>query len=370
MNQLEKISLWQLYILIVCFQVGSAVLVGIGNDAKGDAWIAVLISAILGIGIILFYVYLLKTVPGKNLFEILIFCFGKVIGKGLTLLYVVYFFYSAARVLRDFDELLIVSIFEATPIEFISITMMLTIMYMLYHGLEVLGRTSEVFFPYVLTFIIFTGIFLLLSEELEFHNLQPVLANGMTPIMKAIFPQLLTFPFGEAIAFTCIISKVIKEKKVGLVSVIAVLTSGFLLTYSSILQIGTLGVDLKERTNFPLLNASREISLLNFIERVDIIIVFFVMFGVIVKVSIFFFCGLKGLEVITNKAYRKFIFPMGTLVAYLSIVIALSYREHIEEGLKVIPHYLHLPFQIYIPVAILPIVLWKVKRLERKESSK
>jgi spore germination protein KB len=367
-NSQEKISLWQFYIIIICFQIGSAALVGIGNDAKQDAWIAVIISTIIGICVILYYVFLLSKLPGKNLFELFVFCFGKWLGKFITLLYVIYFFYISARVLRDFCELLVSTIFEFTPIEVISVTMMLVIIYMLQHGLEVLGRTSEVFFPYVVTFIVLTGIGILFSGGLDFRNLLPVLANGMGPVFKAIFPQVLTFPFGEAIAFTVIISYVNKLKKVGRVGAIAVLTSGFLLTYGAFIQIATLGTDLKERANFPLLSASREISLLNFIERVDLIIVFFVMFGIIVKVSIFFYGGLKGLELITQKPYRTMTFSMGTIIAYFSVVISNNFVEHIEEGLKFVPFYMHIPFQFVIPVLVLPILLWKTKKKQQKES--
>jgi spore germination protein KB len=365
-NLVEKISLWQLYIIIICFQIGSAALVGIGNDAKQDAWIAVILATFMGIGIMLYYVFLLSKLPGKNLFELFVFCFGKWVGKFITLLYVIYFFYLSARVLRDFCELLVSTIFEFTPIEVISITMMLVIIYMLQHGLEVLGRTSEVFFPYVVTFIVTTGLGIWFSGGIEFHHLQPVLSNGFGPIFKAIFPQLLTFPFGEAIAFTVIIVYVGKIKKVGRVSAVAVFTSGLLLTYGSIMQIATLGVDLKERANFPLLSASREISLLNFVERVDLIIVFFVMFGIIVKVSIFFYGGLKGLELITKRPYRTMTIPMGTIIGFVTVVISYNFVEHIEEGLKFVPWYMHMPFQFGFPAIVLPILLWKTRKSRKR----
>ena len=193
--------------------------------------------------------------------------------------------------------------------------------------------------------------------------------QSIGPIIKAIFPQLVTFPFGEAVAFTLILSYVGTQKGIGKVSIFAVLTSGFLLTYSNVLQIATLGAELKSRANFPLLNASREVSLFELIERVDLIIVFFVMFGIIVKVSIFFYGGLKGLELLTKKPYRSMTFSMGTIIAFVSIMISKNYREHIEEGLKIIPLYIHIPFQFVFPFIVLPFLLWKVKKKQKKEST-
>jgi spore germination protein KB len=361
-NLTEKLSLWQLAIIIFTFELGSAVVVGIGNEAKQDVWIAVAIATVAGVGLTAFYVFLLKKLPGKNLFEILIFCLGKWVGKFIGILYVLYFFYIASRILRDFCELMTSTIFENTPIEIIAITMIFVIVYMLYLGLEVMGRTSEIFIPYMFSFILLIGISIFLSGELEFRNLQPILGEGFRPVLKAVFPGLITFPFGEMIAFTVIIPYVSKFKQIGKVSILAISVSGLIIIYNSIVQIATLGPDLKERASFPLLSAAREISLLAFIERVDLVVVFIVMFGIIVKVSVFFYGGLKGLEVIMNKSYRTMVFSMGMIIAYFTIQISDDFLEHIQEGIIIVPKYMHLPFQIIIPLLIAPILIWKAKK--------
>ncbi|MFZ3588746.1 GerAB/ArcD/ProY family transporter [Bacillus sp. DJP31] len=360
----EKISLWQLFILIFIFEMGSAIIVGIGNDAKQDAWIAVGIASILGIGLFLFYHRLSARIEGKNLFELLEIAFGKWIGKFITFMYVIYFFYIAARVLRDFGELLVSSILPATPIEITVIMVMLIITYVLYLGLEVLGRTSEIFFPYVILFIIGISLGIAFTGEIELENLLPILPEGVSPVLKAVFPTLLTFPFGELIVFTLIMPYVSNAKYVARVGVLAVLAAGGLLVYSSIVQITTLGYQMKNRSNFPLLSAAREISLLDFIERVDLLIVFIMMFGVIIKVAVFTYGGTKGLELIFNRPYRQFIFPLTMLIAYMSIFISEDFAEHLEEGLVFVPLYLHLPFQLGIPLLIFPIIYWKTKGMK------
>lgn len=362
----EKISLWQLAVLIFTFEIGSVAVVGVGNTSKQDAWIAVGIATFFGMGLIRFYVYLLKQLPGKNLFEIFTFCFGKWLGKVISFLYILYFIYIAARVLRDFCELITTVIFENTPIEIIAITMMIAISYMLYLGLEVFGRTSEVFIPYVFTFIIFIGVAILFSGEMEFKNVQPILAEGFGPIVKHIFPGLLTFPFGELITFMCIIPYVSNTKKVGKVSIFAVLVSGLVIMYKRFIEIAAMGTEQLNRTVFPLLSAAREISLLEFIERVDLVVVFIVMFGIITKVSVFFYGGLKGLEHIINIPYRVLVLPMAFIISYCTIQISGNFAEHLEEGIRFIPPYMHVPFQILFPLLITPILIWKVKKQQRR----
>ncbi|MGG0718076.1 endospore germination permease [Robertmurraya massiliosenegalensis] len=361
----ENLSLWQLAVLMFIFEIGSVAIVGVGNDSKQDAWIAVAISTVLGVGVISFYVLLLKRTPGKNLFEIITLCFGKWLGKGIALLYVFYFFYIAERVLRDFCELITTVIFENTPIEVISITMMCVIAYMLYLGLEVFGRTGEIFIPYVFTFTILIGLAILFSGEMDFKNLQPVMAEGIGPIFKHIFPRLLTFPYGELITFMVIIPNVTQFKKAGKVSVVTVLVSGMIIIYGTIVEIATLGTEQMERSVFPLLSAARDISLLEFIERVDLVVVFIVMFGIITKVSVFFYAGLKGLEHVMNIPYRYMVLPMSTILSYGAILISNNFAEHIEEGIRFIPQYMHIPFQLILPVLIAPLLFWKTKKQKR-----
>ncbi|KAA0550115.1 GerAB/ArcD/ProY family transporter [Bacillus sp. BGMRC 2118] len=360
-NLTEKLSLWQLFILIFIFEMGSAIIVGIGNDAKQDAWIAIAVATSMGVGLVLFYYTLVSRVKDKNLFQIMEFALGKWMAKGLTFLYVVYFFYIAARVLRDFCELLTSSILPKTPIEVISIIMMCMITYVLYLGIEVLGRTSEIFLPYVIIFIIGIGVGILLSSELHMENLLPIMPEGIGPVVSAIFPSLLTFPFGELIVFTVIFPYVSNSKYIRRVSIISLLAAGGLLVYASIVQIATLGFEMKNRSTFPLLSAAREISLLDFLERVDLLIVFIMMFGVIIKVAVFTYGGLKGLEFLGNISYRNFVFPMAMVISASSIFISDNFAEHIQEGLKFVPMYLHIPFQIVIPFLLFPIVVWRTK---------
>ncbi|WP_442596075.1 GerAB/ArcD/ProY family transporter [Neobacillus sp. D3-1R] len=361
----EKISLWQLFLLIFIFETGSAVVVGIAGEAKKDAWIALLIATVIGIIIILYYFFIIEKSGNKNLFEILEFCFGKYISKLFIFLYIVYFFYIASRVLRDFGELMVSTIFEKTPIEFISITMMFLIAYFLILGIEILGRTSEIFIPYIAIFIVFVGLGILLSNELDIANLLPILGDGFKPVIKSVFPSLIVFPFGELIVFTAFIPRVTKIKKGKTVAAISVFLSGLLLVYTTVIQLATLGDNIRNRSNFPMLSAAREISLLNFIERVDLIIVFIVMFGIIVKVTIFFYGGLVGLEKVFNVPYRQFVIPMALLISFSSIIISKNFAEHIEEGLKVVPLYLHLPLQLGLPLCLFPIIWIKKKRQKK-----
>jgi spore germination protein KB len=357
----EKISLWQLFIVILLSNLGSSIVVNIGAEAENNVWIAIIIACITGLLFVLVYLKLLYWFPNKNLYEILSLCFGKWLGRLMGLLYISYFFLIASFVLRDFGELMVSTIYSRTPIEFIHITMILLVLYLVILGLEVLARSVEIFTPYAMLFLIFLGVGVLFSGVIKLENLSPILQDGVMQVIKPAMIELLHFPFLEFIAFMVIIPYVSKFQLAAKVSIAAYLVSGIFLVYSSLLQVTTLGV-LKSRVNFPLLSVARQISLLNFIERVDLLIVFIMMLGIIVKVSVLFYGGLKGLEHLFKIPYRSFGFPMAMLIALFSILIAEDYPTYIEKGLIVITYYFQSFLHLVVPLTLFIVGFFKKKK--------
>lgn len=357
-TQKENISLWQLFILMMVFTMGTAVVVGTGEEAKQDVWLADLIATGIGICLVWGYYHLVSRANGKNIYEIIYFTLGKIVGPLLSLGYVNYFLYLVTRNIRDFGELMKVTIMPLTPIEVITITMLLVIVYILYLGLEVLVRVTEILSPYLIAFILLIGLFLLFSGAIEVKNLQPVLAEGIQPVLGAVFPLGVVFPFGELVAFTVIMTATTRFNYIGKVSVISVLLSGLLIMYASLIQILTLGTDVKTRSLFPLIVAAREIAF----ERVDILVMFIVLIAILIKASVFFYAGLKGLEHVFNVPYRLFIIPISMMLSLFSTINARNIVEHFEEGLEIVPYYVHLPFQIGIPFVLFLILLIKRKK--------
>jgi spore germination protein KB len=357
----EKVSLWQLFILILLFNMGSSLIKNLASDAENNSWLAILAGCLIGVSILCGYLLLLHFFPKENLYGIIEVCLGKWLSPVLSIVYVSYFLFIAAFALRDFGELMVATIFEKTPLEFIFITMILVVAYILTLGIEVLGRSAEIFFPYFFLFFSLLGFGILFSGELDIQNLFPVLGDGVKPILKAIFPNLIYFPFSEILAFMMIFPYVSNVGKGRTVGIAAYIVSGIMLAYASFLQVVTLGI-LKNRSNFPLLSAAREISLLNFIERIDLLIVFMMMLGIIVKVSIFFFAGLKGLEHVFHRPYRSFVFPCAMIISFISLTVGENFSTYSSIGRELLPLYVQTPIYIFFPLLLLLIAFIKRKK--------
>ncbi len=366
-SQSEYISYTQLFLLIFFFEIGSAVVVGVGNEAKQDAWIAVFLASLIGVALMFVYVKILALSSQSCLYSGLSSLLGSKISKCITFLYVVYFIYIAARVLRDFIELVNTAIYPQTSGEIIGILFILTVMYYLYHGLEVSARSLIVFMPYIVTFLFLIVLFLWMNGSIDINKIRPILADGSQPIVTAIYPELMTFPFGETVAFLCLSTYVQQKEQLFKICAASIIVSGMVLSFFTIIKLAVLGVDRSSIASFPLLSAVRSISIANFLERLDALVVFVILVGIFIKVLIFALAALKGMEVISSIPYRFFILPFGGILSVLIIIIADNYAEHIQEGLQFVPYYIHLPLQYGIPI-FLWIGLWAKQKLGGKRS--
>ena len=138
---------------------------------------------------------------------------------------------------------------------------------------------------------------------------------------------------------------------------------------SVFLIIATLGENTAARANFPLLIAARLVSIGEFLERIDVLVVFIMMLGILIKSSVFLYGGLKGIEYIFKIPYRYFAMPVSCIVAMFSIFITLDFSDHLVEGLNVDLFILHVPLEFMIPISITSIVLvkkWKKQRNEER----
>ncbi len=358
----ENISLSQLLTLLINFLLGSAIVVGIGSNAKNDAWLAIALGGLIGIGIISAYHFFILRFPDKNIFQVFELCIGRKVTIVITFIYIVYFLYISARVTRDFGELMVTAILPNTPIEVMSITLCLLMGYILYLGIEVLARTSEIFTPYLFVFFILLTIFLFASGSTEVNQIQPILGEGIMPVIKTAFLELSLFPFGEVIAFSVIYASLTNKKYSLRVSIIGVGVATMLLVVSSFLMIVTLGVDSVQRSNFPLLSTARAVSIGEFFERIDAIVVFIIMLGVFIKGSLFMYAGLKGLEFIFKLPYRYFSLPVSMIISLFSVLVSVDFADHIQEGIQVVPYYLHLPLQHIVPFILFLLVLWSQRK--------
>jgi spore germination protein KB len=349
-----KISGYQLFVLVTLFEMGSAILFGLGAAAKQDAWIAVLLGLISGLLLFLVYHRLFMFYPDITFTIYVQKITGKLIGRFIGFLYIVYFIYQASRILRDFGELLVTTIYTNTPLLVINCLMILTIIYAIHQGLEVIARVGELFFGIIYFMAIIGGGLIVFSGLIHLNNLQPMLENGWKPVLTTVGSQTIYFPFGEMVVFTMLLPYLNDQKKARKICMSGMILSGINIIITVVVNIAALGVDLMLRTPFPLLSTISKIQIADFIERLDALFMLYLVIGGFFKITLYFYAAVLGTaDLFQFKSHQKLSFPIGLIIIFASVTVASNYSEHLKEGEKIIPFYLHLPFQIIIPFMLL-----------------
>lgn len=330
------------------FNMGTALVVSYGIEAGKDAWLAILIGMCGGIVLFFIYYSLYREYPDQPLTKYARKILGPYLGWVIGLLYITYFLYITSRQIRDFSELLVSSTMTETPILAVHISFVLVICYVLYHGIEVLGRTAEVFILVLILFGVLANFFILVSGNVELNHLRPFLENGWKPILLTSFWDTFHFPFGEMVVFTMLLPYLNESKSVKKVWLSALIISGFILSWTTSINIAVLGVDVMERTTFPSLASIGKVNLLEFIQRLDALVVLTLLITVFFKGSIFLYVScLAIVDLFKLKNYQQVLFPIGGMVVLTSMMIASNFSEYMEEAKEVVRYYVPFFFLIF-----------------------
>lgn len=365
-----KINALQLFALMFIFDLGTALIVSYGVTAGKDDWLAILLGMSGGIGLFFIYYAVYRQYPDMPLTSYIRKVFGKYLGWIIGLLYCICFLYIAARNVRDFGDLLSSSTLTETPLLVIHTSFVLVICYVLYHGIEVLGRSAEIFFFVLILLGVAGNFFVLVSGNLTIQQIRPPLEEGWTPIFTTAFPTIMTFPFGEMFAFMMLMPYLNKTKLIKKTWLSALICSGLILSWTAFLNMTVLGAEVMERSTFPTLATIGKVSLFDFIERLDAIVVLTLLLTVFFKAAIFLYSAVIGIvDLFKLKSHQQIILPVGIILIFTSMTIASSFSEHLEEGFDAAIKYIHTPFFILIPLLMLVISLLK-NYIKKKASTK
>ncbi|MFF2015981.1 GerAB/ArcD/ProY family transporter [Paenibacillus sp. NPDC058177] len=346
-----KIGLFEIFTLTLLFELGTALVVNLGMESGKDAWLSILIGDCIGLFVFAGYAFLYRRYPKLPLTGYTRKLLGKYIGAVVSVLYIILFMNLAGRDLRDGSTMLVMATMHRTPLFIISVLMILSCAYVLHKGVEVLARTSLIFGVIVLFIGLFCTIFLFLSGSININHLLPVLDNGIQPVLSSVLHQNFMFPFGEMISFTMLMPYLSNSKKGPRVIGATMFLSGLLLSFTMALNISVLGADIANRSPLPLMPTISKISISDFIQRVDILVVMVLIIGVFFKMAVFFAAALVGISELFKVPYRKMVYPVSLIILFISMLDARSFTEHLQEGGKLL--YTVYPFFMLLFPAIL-----------------
>jgi spore germination protein KB len=351
----EKISSYQLIMLLAGFFMGTSIVTNPAAKDGADAWFSGLVAIAAALLVASITAALAMLHPGKTLVGILISCFGRTAGRIIGFFYFLYSIWLSCEVTLTFSFYSNSISYPETPILFISICYMLVIAFVVKIGLETMGRISEMLMV-LLILITFVTLFSLFTD---FHPdaFMPLFKDGIAkPAANGLLEGLL--PFAEVFLALNILPNLNDKKKTFRSISFGVLVAGGILYLFILRDISVLGADLTSRNVFPSEKVFRLMPGLDVIPLLDINVI---VTG-IMKVSLSLYAQVKIFgDLFGFKEFKLFVFQF----AALDIAVSSTLHHDFITQLYIIDNTVPL---MYLPVLVITPLIMLIISLIKKEN--
>lgn len=318
---IEKISTWQATTLLTMGILPTAIMFPpsiIVKEAGRDAWLSFIISGILGLLSIFIIVALSSRYRDSSFLQITERVFGKLPGKVIIMLYSFFFIILTAIVLREFSAFMVISFYKNTPLEVLTIIMLLLTLYGVYLGLEVISRVSETVFIFVIAFLLF---FIVLGiRYIDFSEMLPLLDEGIGSVLRGSFVFFVWT--GEIFFLGMIMPHINRPSRASIIGAITIGIVTFFMAVNDIILESIYGYNLYQKIIFPLLSYVRYVGIAGFWERTEAFIILIWIAGLYVKLSFFTYLSAVSIKELTGMSrYQDFLLPLGVILLVISITM-------------------------------------------------
>ncbi len=361
MTHLEKISPIQVILLLSISRI-SIVLLWF-KFSNQDVWITELVS--------LFYIpilcapllFLSKQFANLTITEYLPIITGKLVGKILGTLYVVFFLFIATIDLSLFDNILKPINFPETPDYAIIFLALLSCAYGAYKGLECIARSAQIFTPQILAIVVLYA--LLQIQDMDFNVFLPIFADStFFEINSLAFTNAATI--NEIILFAMLVPSINKKRNMNM---LFYWTAIIITAFSLIIIVSTLaglGLDVPKRTFDPYYLFIKQINVYDFITRIEFLIVAAWNIGMFLKISLMIYLATISFAQVWGVKKRKVL-----IIPTIILIFIMELKTDILKSavvFKIIEYYIpsiNLIFMFGIPVSALAVYFLK-KTLKAK----
>ncbi|WP_028400713.1 GerAB/ArcD/ProY family transporter [Ectobacillus panaciterrae] len=357
-----KISSFQMGIMMYPVVVGTAdlLLPGItAKFAKNDLWISPIIASLTGLFTVYIAYQLHRLYPKQTIIQYSEHIIGRIPGKILGIIYLFFFLHVNGLIIRQYGEFIIGTSLPRTPLSVIISTIILVCAFAVRGGLEVLGRASQLFVPIVI--LLWGVILILLIPDMDPKNILPILEKGIVPpIMGAITPMGWFTHFILISFLLPFVTDQEKGMKWGIISIFGIMLTLVLLNMTSFFVFGR---DTAKYL-YPAMNAVRYISIANFFEHMESVMMAIWVSGTFIKISVYYYALVLGTAQWLNLSdCRPVVFPLGFLLILFSFWSIPSLVELVH-FLRIVPFY-NMTIEMVIPTFLLLIAVLRKKNRKK-----
>jgi spore germination protein KB len=342
---------WMIFIseivLLTYFALGPAL-----KQARQDIWISFMLAgggAVIG-SLLMAKVSLLYS--NQTLVEYSQAILGKWLGKLVAFAYICFWFLITVFMLRATVDFINTNLLYNTPmIVLVGFEIMLMLYVNLAGGITSIGRCSEVIGP-----LLFIAAFLPLiphANHMHINQILPVFTENTGPTLNG---ALTAFCFVGETSMIMMASAFLKDSRKSTSSVLKAVGLGTLWGgLMSVAVIMIFGPESAADMYHPQFMFMKSISIMDFIQNFDLVITFFLQFGIMIKLAYHLFISSYGMSQWLNiRNWHGVTWGMAILLFFCVMLTSkLSYESYLKPWIFVV-------FNLGIPL-----LLWTVSRIRK-----
>jgi spore germination protein KB len=332
-----------------------------GKFAKQDMWLSPIWASFAGFLSVYIAQQLNRRYPKQTVIQYSEKIIGWIPGKVIGLVFLFFYLHINGIVLREYGEFVVGNFLPETPMIVVIGSMTLVCAFVVRGGLEAMARSAQVFIPVFV--ILFLFIVILLIPDLEPKNMFPVMEKGIMPsVMGSVVPSSWFSEFFLISFLLPFLSKREKGLKWGIISVLAVMLTLVMTNLFSLFLFGKITATF----TFPVMSAARYISVADFLEHLESIVMAIWVAGTFVKISVFYYVLVLGTaQWLSLSDYRPLVFPIGFLLVVFSIWSSMNLQELAHFLGTSSPFYL-ISIQILVPALLLLVAIIRQRKRSKK----
>lgn len=332
----------------------------VSTAAGHNAWIAVILGAIVPLLSLVLIEKLGKRFPHMDFTAMSHALFGKFLGTGLAMVFIFYIIIFEAAFVYRFASLISLFLLPQTPLPVICFMILAGTVYIASKGAQVVGRLNELFFYLLLP------LFLFLIPPLFMHgdyiNLLPVGETSISQMLQGTFFTFYDYGRMDILMLAYfMVTRKDEVLKAGLGALTLVVLSYVFVTASCLLVFGSENI---QNQLYPLLTLLNSVSI-PVLERMDLLFMFLwsVAFRPVINATCMASFSATRLFQLDVKKYYPLVVAGSGLIIYLLTFIPRDLYEALE--FSYITSYIFVAFGLGYPLLYLAVAFRQGKKVKQ-----
>ncbi|PFO09613.1 spore gernimation protein GerH [Bacillus sp. AFS076308] len=352
-NIRHQISPYLVFFTIYSSQVGVGILSfqrTITKKAGYDAWIGVILAGCL-VQLFIWVMFKLLAKADGDIVDVHSIVFGKIIGKILSFVIMLYYWLASLSVLLGYIEIIQVWMYPGLSAWIMSIIILALVYYCISGGFRAVVGISLLSFIYPQIWLIALYVFPI--KMAHFSNLLPFMNHSFMDLVDAVKSSMYTLAGTETLLmFYPFIRNVKSSRKY---AHLGALFTTLLYTLSAIVSFTFYSEKQLGTTIWPELSLTKIIKF-SYLERFEYIYISMYLVIVISLIALLLWCSSRGLKKVFNKKQKVTLLVLSLFSVLLSLLIKDPYKDILD---KIVTQMNLWLFYVYIPILLLIFTILK-----------